>query len=247
MPILRGRWAARRAMAAAVNDTLARADRPSRLDLADWNTRFPRPYRNAQFPRQRAARADTPSASDTVAAMLIAFSVAPSGIGERSAADPSGSVSEAVAEAVRVVRESGLPNSTDAMFTTVEGEWDECMAVVKKACDAVGRYGSRVSLVLKADIRPGWNGQLTAKVDRVEDRLRGTRTDTGTGTTPPPSSTRKWDDGTDPDRCFRLDLPALAREVLPPGPAAAPRTGIRLPGLRRAGDQRLVLFAATTE
>ena len=87
------------------------------------------------------------------------------------AADPSGSVSAAVTEAVRVVRESGLPNRTDSMFTTIEGDWDECMDVVKRACEAVGRYGSRVSLVLKADIRPGHTGELTGKVARVEAGL----------------------------------------------------------------------------
>ncbi|HUX72148.1 MAG TPA: thiamine-binding protein [Cellulomonadaceae bacterium] len=95
--------------------------------------------------------------------MLIAFSVAPSGIGD--------SVTEAVADAVRVVRESGLPNHTDAMFTTIEGSWDECMDVVKRATDAVGRHGTRVSLVLKADIRPGHQGELTGKVERLEARL----------------------------------------------------------------------------
>jgi uncharacterized protein YqgV (UPF0045/DUF77 family) len=30
-----------------------------------------------------------------------------------------------------------------------------------------------VSLVLKADIRPGWSGQLQAKVERVERALDG--------------------------------------------------------------------------
>ena len=103
--------------------------------------------------------------------MLVAFSVAP------SAADSSGSVSEAVAAAVRVVRDSGLPNRTDSMFTTIEGEWDECMAVVKQAVDAVAAYGPRVSLVLKADIRPGWTGQLQAKVERVERALEETEDD----------------------------------------------------------------------
>ena len=103
--------------------------------------------------------------------MLIAFSVAPSGFGELSGADPGGSVSAAVAEAVRVVRESGLPNRSDAMFTTVEGDWDECMAVVRRACEVVGRYGSRVSLVLKADIRQGHTGELEGKVARVESAL----------------------------------------------------------------------------
>jgi len=69
---------------------------------------------------------------------------------------------------VRIVRDSGLPNRTDAMFTTVEGEWDECMDVVKRACEAVGRDGTRVSLVLKADIRPGRTGELQGKLDRLE-------------------------------------------------------------------------------
>jgi uncharacterized protein (TIGR00106 family) len=98
--------------------------------------------------------------------MLVAFSVAP------TVADaPDGSVSEAVAAAVRVVRESGLPNRTDAMFTTLEGEWDEVMAVVKQAVDVVAARSPRVGLVLKADIRPGHTGQLTAKLQRVEERL----------------------------------------------------------------------------
>ncbi|WP_431279815.1 thiamine-binding protein [Leifsonia poae] len=100
--------------------------------------------------------------------MLVAFSVAPSG-GE----GPDASVHDAVAAAVRVVRESGLPNHTDAMFTTIEGEWDEVFDVIKRATDAVGAYGTRVSLVLKADIRPGYTGELTGKVDRLEAALNG--------------------------------------------------------------------------
>ena len=99
--------------------------------------------------------------------MLLAFSVSPA-----TTDDPDGSVSEAVARAVRVVRDSGLPNETTSMFTTLEGEWDEYMAVVKAACEAVAEVSPRVALVLKADIRPGWTGQLTAKVERVEERLR---------------------------------------------------------------------------
>jgi uncharacterized protein (TIGR00106 family) len=83
----------------------------------------------------------------------------------------SDSVSEAVAAAVRVVRESGLPCETNAMFTNVEGEWDEVMAVVKRAVDVLAETAPRVSLVLKADIRPGHTGQLRAKVERIEQHL----------------------------------------------------------------------------
>ena len=103
--------------------------------------------------------------------MIVAFSVAPSGIPEDPAlrnADAPGEYHNAVAAAVRVVRESGLPNQTDAMFTLIEGEWDEVFDVVRRATEAVGRYGSRVSLVLKADIRPGHSGELTGKVERLE-------------------------------------------------------------------------------
>jgi uncharacterized protein (TIGR00106 family) len=82
-------------------------------------------------------------------------------------------VGEYVADAVRVVRDSGLPNHTDAMFTTVEGDWDEVMAVVKQAVDAVAAKAPRVSVVLKADIRPGATGALTAKMESLERHLAG--------------------------------------------------------------------------
>jgi uncharacterized protein (TIGR00106 family) len=98
--------------------------------------------------------------------MIVAFSVSPSG------GEPDGGVSEAVARAVKVVRESGLPNSTNAMFTNIEGEWDEVMDVVKRAVAAAGEGSARVGLVLKADIRPGFSDQLEAKVDRIEAHLR---------------------------------------------------------------------------
>jgi uncharacterized protein (TIGR00106 family) len=97
--------------------------------------------------------------------MLVAFSVAP------AVADETGSVAAAVARAIAIVRDSGLPNRTSSMFTEIEGEWDEVMAVVKAACNAVAEVSPRVGLVLKADIRAGYAGQLTAKVDRIEALL----------------------------------------------------------------------------
>ena len=97
--------------------------------------------------------------------LTVAFSVAP------ASPDPKGSYAEAVAAAVRVVRESGLPNETNAMFTNVEGEWDEVMAVVKAATMAVAAVSPRVSLVLKADLREGFSGALTSKVESLERHL----------------------------------------------------------------------------
>jgi uncharacterized protein YqgV (UPF0045/DUF77 family) len=47
------------------------------------------------------------------------------------------------------------------------------MAVVRQAVDAVAARAPRVSLVLKADVRPGVTGALTAKVETVERYLQG--------------------------------------------------------------------------
>ena len=97
--------------------------------------------------------------------MIVAFSISP------MSHEEDGSVTEAVAEAVRVVRDSGLPCETNSMFTNIEGEWDEVMAVVKQAVEVVAAKSPRVGLVLKADIRRGFTGQLTAKVERIENAL----------------------------------------------------------------------------
>lgn len=105
--------------------------------------------------------------------MLIAFSVAPSGAGLLRSESTDGSVHDAVAAAVAVVRASGLPHRTSSMFTEIEGEWDEVFAVVKAATEAMQPFGSRVSLVLKADIRPGHTGELDGKVQRLEQAIDG--------------------------------------------------------------------------
>ena len=98
--------------------------------------------------------------------MIVAISISPSG------GDPEAGVADKVAEAVQVIRDSGLPNETNAMFTNIEGEWDEVMAVVKAAVFKVAESSPRVGLVLKADLRQGYEtGQLSAKVERVEKAL----------------------------------------------------------------------------
>jgi uncharacterized protein (TIGR00106 family) len=95
--------------------------------------------------------------------MIAAFSISPSGVGV--------SVSAAVADAVRIVRQSGLPNETNAMFTNVEGDWDEVMAVLKACVMKVAEQAPRVSVVMKIDYRPGVTDGLHAKVRHVEEHL----------------------------------------------------------------------------
>jgi uncharacterized protein (TIGR00106 family) len=95
--------------------------------------------------------------------MIAAFSITPLGIGD--------SVSEPVAEAVRLVRDSGLANETNAMFTNVEGDWDEVLALIKSCVMTVAEVAPRVSVVIKIDHRPGVNDALRGKVDAIDRRL----------------------------------------------------------------------------
>jgi uncharacterized protein (TIGR00106 family) len=102
--------------------------------------------------------------------VLAAFSMSPMGAGD--------SVGDAVAAIVRVVRESGLPNETTAMFTTVEGEPAEVFALLQRCLAVAEGFGPRVSAVIKIDHRPGHAGTLRSKVERVETALdQGDRAD----------------------------------------------------------------------
>ncbi|GAA2033475.1 thiamine-binding protein [Yaniella flava] len=115
----------------------------------------------------------------TMGSMILAFSISVSGVGElgadaaaNSTEDAAtGSVARAVAAAVKVVRESGLPHRLSSMFTEIEGDWDEVMAVLKSCVEAVSPYGARISITMKADIRDAKTDQLDGKITRVNDLL----------------------------------------------------------------------------
>lgn len=94
---------------------------------------------------------------------LVAVAIAPFGEGEELASY--------VAEVVKVIRASGLPNRTNSMFTEIEGEWDEVMQVVKDATFVLAERGIRTEVILKADIRPGRTDMMHAKVDAVNKIL----------------------------------------------------------------------------
>lgn len=96
---------------------------------------------------------------------LVAVAIAPFGVGDELA--------EHVAEVVRVIRESGLPSKTSSMFTEIEGEWDEVMRVVKDATMVLAEKGIRTEVVLKADVRPGFESMMERKVAVVDALLEG--------------------------------------------------------------------------
>lgn len=94
---------------------------------------------------------------------LVAVAISPVGTGAE--------LSSHVAEVVKVIRESGLPNKTSSMFTEIEGDWDAVMAVVKRATFVLAERGIRTEVVLKADIRPGFVGTMEGKLDRLNAAL----------------------------------------------------------------------------
>lgn len=96
---------------------------------------------------------------------LVAVAIAPFGVGDELA--------EHVAEVVRVIRASGLKNRTHSMFTEIEGEWDEVMRVVKDATFVLAEKGIRTEVILKADVRPGFENMMERKVSVVDELLEG--------------------------------------------------------------------------
>jgi len=94
----------------------------------------------------------------------VAVAIAPCGTGDELSAE--------VAEVVRVIRESGLPNHTTSMFTEIEGDWDEVMQVVRDATFVLASKGIRTEVVLKADIRPGFTDTMTGKLERMEAQIK---------------------------------------------------------------------------
>ncbi|MDD6738728.1 MAG: MTH1187 family thiamine-binding protein [Coriobacteriaceae bacterium] len=94
---------------------------------------------------------------------LVAVAIAPFGQGEE--------LSQYVAEVVDVIRASGLKNRTYSMFTEIEGEWDEVMDCVKRATFVLAERGIRTEVVLKADIRPGYEDTMEGKLQRLEEKL----------------------------------------------------------------------------
>ncbi|NDY73704.1 thiamine-binding protein [Desulfobacter hydrogenophilus] len=99
---------------------------------------------------------------------LVSVAISPCGTGDE--------LSGEVAQVIKIIRESGLKNRTNSMFTEIEGPWDDVMKVVKDATFVLAEKGIRTGVVLKADVRPGFTDMMTAKVDKVNGILKGTNT-----------------------------------------------------------------------
>ncbi|WEV76499.1 thiamine-binding protein [Bifidobacterium sp. ESL0800] len=98
---------------------------------------------------------------------VAAVAIAPSGTGSE--------LSEYVAQSVDVIRQSGLPNETNAMFTNIEGDLDDVLKTVRDATMVLAAQGYRTGVTLKLDIRPGFSGQIKEKQQLVDDILSQTK------------------------------------------------------------------------
>ncbi|TAM54928.1 MAG: MTH1187 family thiamine-binding protein [Acidobacteria bacterium] len=95
--------------------------------------------------------------------LLAEFSISP--------LDKGASLSPWVSRALDLIDRSGLPYRLGPMGTTVEGEWDEVMAVVKACFERMAEDSGRISIAFKGDWRRGASGRLTTKIEKVEATL----------------------------------------------------------------------------
>ena len=95
--------------------------------------------------------------------MLVSFSVAPADMGE--------SLSSQVARIIDLVDRSGLDYRLGPMETTVEGEYDEVMELVRKCHMEMRAVSRRVLTSIRIDDREGAEKRLKGKIESVEKRL----------------------------------------------------------------------------
>ena len=93
-------------------------------------------------------------------ALLLEFSMSPFDKGE--------SLSQYVARSLEIIDRSGLPYRLNPMGTVLEGEWEECLEVVRQCYQRMSEDCNRISCSIKIDYRKGRTGRLESKIAKVE-------------------------------------------------------------------------------
>jgi uncharacterized protein (TIGR00106 family) len=91
--------------------------------------------------------------------VLLEFAMYPTDKGE--------SVSDYVKANLEIIDESGLAYQLGPMGTTLEGEYDDVMAVVKACYERMSADCGRIACNLKFDYRAGHQGRLRSKVETL--------------------------------------------------------------------------------
>lgn len=96
--------------------------------------------------------------------VILDLCVVPMGVGV--------SVSAHVAECERVIERCGLKPQLHAYGTTIEGEWDDVMAAVRKCHERLHEMGvPRISTVIKLGTRTDKEQTAAQKVSSVVEKL----------------------------------------------------------------------------
>ncbi len=85
--------------------------------------------------------------------------------------DKGDSLSTHVAKALTIIKNSGLSYRLGAMSTSIEGEWDQVMAVVNQCFDELREDCDRVSMMIRVDYRKDRTGRIESKVMSVEEKM----------------------------------------------------------------------------
>ena len=84
------------------------------------------------------------------------------------------SVSRQVALCERILTEGGLKTQLHAYGTSIEGEWDEVFAAIKKCHEQVHGMGApRITTTLKLGTRTDREQTMDDKVRSVQEKLLG--------------------------------------------------------------------------
>jgi len=92
--------------------------------------------------------------------VLLEFSMYPT--------DKGASVSDYVKRSLEIIDDSGLPYRLGPMGTTIEGEWDEVMAVVNRCFEVMKADSGRIACQIKIDWREGGPGRIEGKVEMLK-------------------------------------------------------------------------------
>ncbi len=96
--------------------------------------------------------------------VIVDLCVVPMGVGI--------SVSEHVAECVRILRSAGLNTATHAYGTNIEGEWQAVFAAIEKCHERVHEMGApRITTTIKLGTRTDRDQTMADKVKSVENKL----------------------------------------------------------------------------
>lgn len=82
------------------------------------------------------------------------------------------SLSPYVARVLDIIRASGLKHALGPMGTSIEGEWDEVMAVVNECFHELEKDSDRIYATIKADCRKNRRDGMDSKVRSVKEKQR---------------------------------------------------------------------------